>query len=184
MFFGNIHRFAIELAFDNNTGEEWMFGRVCYWICGERVGDYESGTSLRDFMFALERISGDADKRENEYLWPLITEILVNTLQESMFGSTRDNDALERRAIQEHWATHNINPAVDIFDEWSIYLVENDCSGRCVCLHHPTTSYNECFLARGEFDSVVKTVLLTLLHKYDQSRHLMTVVKPKVKRTY
>src|SRR5215470_5140722 len=54
---GEPSRFAVEYDLNENYSGLWMFGRFCYWCGGERVGDYELGTSLRDVLFQLEQIA-------------------------------------------------------------------------------------------------------------------------------
>ena len=47
--FGDYYTFAICYELDSNYGRAWLFGKFCYWIGGVQVGDYELGTSLREF---------------------------------------------------------------------------------------------------------------------------------------
>jgi hypothetical protein len=52
---GEPARFAIEYAVDDRHRGAWLFGKVCFRIGGERVGDFGRGTSLRDFLFQIEQ---------------------------------------------------------------------------------------------------------------------------------
>lgn len=170
MIVGDTRRFGIELVLNDDSGGEWLFGRVCYWLCNQRIGDWELGTSLRDVLFLWERISGDGGYRFNEYLMPMETATLVNTLHRSMFGGTTD-DSLEHRAFEEQWARHDILPHVDVFDDWKCFLVENDALGRCVFYNPETQSYGQCHFATGEFDRVLTDAIEWL-----QSHHNIATI--------
>jgi hypothetical protein len=54
---GEPSQFAVEYDLNENYGGVWMFGRFCYWCGGQRVGDYEMSTSLRDVLFQLDQIA-------------------------------------------------------------------------------------------------------------------------------
>ena len=167
MIFGNTKHFAIEFTVDENSDGQWLLGRACYWLCSNQVGDYNSGTLLRDLFLALEYIRGDKSNRMNDYLFDLSKEALVTTLHNSMFGSVNNNESLESRALDEQWAKHNIRPDVDIFDRWKIFLVENGNVGRCV-YYGPSASYEECWLSNGEYDSILSLAIESFNQNHSQ----------------
>lgn len=68
MFIGNIYEFAIQYELDGNSGCQWMFGRICYWIDGKAVGDYFLGASLRDVLLQMRNIVGDEGRRSGSPL--------------------------------------------------------------------------------------------------------------------
>jgi len=165
MLFGSRERVAVELELDPDPGGVWLFGKVCLWACGKRIGDYERGTSLRDVLFRWERISRDAGHRENAELFSLEAKKLVRTLNDGMYGCAGD-DATVAGAIEEQWATHEIRPQVDVFDEWRVFLVERNPAARLVYHDPDTDTYGECLLEYGEFDRVLKPVVQTLAQWY------------------
>lgn len=62
---GETDRFAIEYELNSDYGGVWMFGRICFWCAGCRVGDPEMATSLRDVLFQLDQMRRDVGRRRN-----------------------------------------------------------------------------------------------------------------------
>jgi len=92
MIIGNKSEFAIEYELALDYGGVWMFGRVCYWTKDHKIGDYESGTSLRDVMLQLHRIIRDNGKRMHEELFHL------NKLE--LFSRLNDTIRLQRLRVR------------------------------------------------------------------------------------
>ncbi|TGV31306.1 hypothetical protein EN829_033405 [Mesorhizobium sp. M00.F.Ca.ET.186.01.1.1] len=69
MIVGNQERFAVEFELDKDYGGVWLFGRFCYWIANEQIGEYEMGTSLRDVLFSLDTIKNDTGNRVSKALF-------------------------------------------------------------------------------------------------------------------
>ena len=63
MDFGDRSKFAITVELDENYNGAWLFGKFCYWADGMMIGDYKSGTSLRDVLLQATNIHGDSGKR-------------------------------------------------------------------------------------------------------------------------
>ena len=128
--FGNSERFAIELQFHRQSDGIWMNGRSCYWIFGERLGDFEIVVSLRDGLFCWEKMSYYRD-RSNEDIAHLGTQELVTTLYSGLYNTgfeSMDND--HQRGIEGQWARHNINPGTVGFKDWIVFLVNGDLGSR------------------------------------------------------
>ncbi|MFB9275607.1 Imm42 family immunity protein [Cohnella cellulosilytica] len=121
MLIGNPESFATEFELNNNYGGAWMFGRFCYWINGARIGDYESGASLRDVLFLIEDLVRDQGNRSNKNLFMLDYKEFFNRLNEALYGDSSKYDSI---AIEETWAQFNVCPPIDIFDNWKIFMVE------------------------------------------------------------
>lgn len=164
MLFGNRNRFSIEYELDDDPHGAWMFGRICYSLCGRRIGDYRFSTSLRDAMY-LELKLGDAGNRENERLFSLDTRSLIRTLADSMYGNPVD-DSIVRMATEEQWARHDVTPPLDVFNQWQIFLLEQGDIGRCVYHNSKEGSYDECHLKYGEFDEVLRAAMNSLEQFY------------------
>jgi hypothetical protein len=155
--FGDKTRFAVEYNLSENHGGEWLFGRFCYWCDGVQVGDHELGTSLRDVLFQLERIEGDAGRRANPRFRGMSVIQVFSLLDAALFGG----EAFARAEVanDEQWARHLIIPAVGVFDEWKGFLVEEESSGRLITAHVPGGRLQECLLRPGEVDEVLKEVI-------------------------
>jgi hypothetical protein len=154
---GDPARFAIEYELDPDHGGQWLLGRFCYWCGGIRVGDYELGTSLRDVLFRLERIHGEAGRRMNPRFVDLPAEQVHALLSAALFGS---GAPVEPAVVDdEQWARHLLLPAVDVFDAWRAYLVQATDRERLISVHLPSARVSEVVLRPGEVDEVLQLVI-------------------------
>jgi hypothetical protein len=172
MIVGDSSRFGIEFSLDEESKGAWMLGHVCYWICGQRIGDYELTVTLRDVLFCWFNIAGDAGKRANDDLMSLDKADLVNLLLNTLFGDGPSDPVTESRAIEEQWARHVIEPVVGYgFTGWGICLVEDANLARCVYRRAEMKEYFECQLNPGEFDKVLKMAIQSLEQHYELVAH-------------
>ncbi|WP_115514912.1 MULTISPECIES: Imm42 family immunity protein [Xanthomonas] len=120
MIFGEKINFAVEFELNENHGGAWMFGRFGYWINNSRVGDFESGTSLRDVFFQLNDIVKISDR-----------SFPIDKKRPSQIYEMIDSSIYRDSALIEAAAKYILAPQVDIFDDVKIYGI--DCS-RDSCL--------------------------------------------------
>jgi hypothetical protein len=166
--FGNTHVFAVSYELNQDYGDSWLFGKFCYWIGGMMVGDYEMGTSLRDMIMVLASIVRDNENREDYYLSKLTTEELYNRLNNSLFGNETENSKYNDIAQDECWSRFDICPAIDIFDCWSIYLVDSPPESKIVYSYlEEKGNIVEVNLEAGFFDRVIKEAYNRLLNIYE-----------------
>lgn len=162
MDFGERNTFAIHLELNSDPGGAWLFGRICYWIGGEQVGDYEQGTSLRDVFFNLKWIVHDCGNRRGDRLCHRRPEELFELLDQSLYGVEELPPTLW---LPESPARFDIRPPVDIFDGWKLYLVECDASDVFIYRHTGTDRKLQMFKApTGSFDKVVQETYVYLEH--------------------
>ncbi|WP_277403523.1 Imm42 family immunity protein [Achromobacter insuavis] len=54
MEFGDRNRFGVNLDLNEDYGGVWLFGKICYWICGNMVGNYDvEDTFIQDLKKLL-----------------------------------------------------------------------------------------------------------------------------------
>ena len=82
---GDAQRFAVEYALDAERGGDWLYGKVCFRIAGRQVGDLALGTSLRDFLFSIERIRCDRGRRNNPRFATKSAQEIVDLIDEVIF---------------------------------------------------------------------------------------------------
>ena len=150
---GDRARFAVEYSLDEEHGAAWLFGKVCFWIGGESVGNFGLGTSLRDFLFQIESGRRDHGRRKNRRFDSMPAHRVIQTLDAAFYGPS--NPQLEERSVEEEWARHQLKPGIDVFDNWTIYLVESDDAARLLyrCNAGETKEF---ILAPGECDMVLE----------------------------
>jgi len=165
--FGDKSLLAVEFELDKDHCGAWLFGRFCYWVAGQQVGNYPEGTSLRDVLFELEPIIRDAGKRQHEEFSLLPPSQVFRRLYAALYGPTESPD--DQRALEETWARFRINPEVDIFDGWLVFLVDG-VSGERIMWGAPAldAAVHETTLPRGLFDGLLRRAYDELAAAYDR----------------
>lgn len=163
---GEPSRFAVEYDLNENHGDEWMFGRFCYWCGGQQIGDYDLGTSLRDVLFQLDQLARDRHSRVNRRLNSTSATEAFHLLDAALFGISDSSTA--KVAEEEQWAKHNIFPPVDIFDSWKGFLVEDGQTARLIFAHDPYQNVSELTLEPGAVGAVLDVVRKALNDIYEQ----------------
>ena len=157
MEIGNRKSFAITVDLDQDYGGAWLFGKLCYWIDGIQVGDYQLGTSLRDVLFQMKYIVSDCGNRAGGILCTLPTGEAFYRLDEELFGSNEvEPDAQSQ--LPDTPARFDITIHVDVFDQWKAYLIE--CNDKAMILFKNISDPDVklAHIATGSFDSVIKEV--------------------------
>jgi hypothetical protein len=156
MLYGDKARFGIEFDLNDDPGGAWMFGKFCYWISGEQVGGFEEGTSLRDVLFSMQYIIGDAGNRTAPSLAHYDEKEIFRLILESLNES---NDDLSKLIAPDFIpARFDVCPHVDIFGAWHIYLVDTRALSKIVYSADVGNNVNAAELALGEFDAVASAV--------------------------
>lgn len=150
MLFGKKKSFAIEVDIDKNFGNEWIFGKCCYWINGRMVGKYDEGTSLRDVLFQMKYILGDSGKRLRPGLLNLEYVEVIKIAEE-----IEEFDGANQMWSEGNLpgASINVRIPVDVFDEWKIYLIDGKVSSRLIARNIFDNEVVVSNLIPGEFDS-------------------------------
>jgi hypothetical protein len=161
---GTPARFAVEYSLDQEHGGVWLFGKVRFWIGCESVGDFDLGTSLRDFLFQIEAGRRNRGRRTNGRFDSMPAHLVIDNLNAALF--VPGNAELEEISVVEEWARHQLNPGIDVFDDWRIYLVENAVTARLLW-QHKTNSAKEIILAPGECDTVLEDACREIGALYD-----------------
>ena len=165
--FGSKSRFAVELSVNESHGGSWLFGRLCFWVSGSMVGDFELGASLRDALFQIEHILHGRQRRSNPSLMPLPATEVAAMLDDGLFLG--NNPSTEEVAVREEWWRHNVTPPLDVFSGWKIFLVESEASARLI-VQHPDRSVTERSLDVGEVDQILAETQMALTELYEPER--------------
>jgi hypothetical protein len=151
MLIGNKQTFAVEYELNNDYGGEWMYGKICYWIENQEIGNYQLGTSLRDVLFGLKYILYDSGNRTDTHLCQTLPEDVFYQINVLIYRVEEDNfnHSLEAPARFE------VSINVDVFDGWKIFLI--DCIDFSIILfksiNDEKVKYSR--LQKGEFDDAI-----------------------------
>jgi Immunity protein 42 len=163
--FGNRSEFAVSFELNSNYGGSWLFGKFCYWISDIQIGDYELGTSLRDILMFLRQIVDDNGKRKKTEFSNLSGENLYKRVDNALYGIGSEYTKISE---QECWACFQISPAVDVFDQWKVYLIEDEMSQR-ILYSDPHGSISEIYLALNTFEKTILDVYNKLYEIYEMT---------------
>lgn len=166
MEFGHRQHFAVQFDLDKNYGGSWLYGKFCYWIIGNQVGDYDLGTSLRDVLFQMKWIVNDCGNRDGEVLCSLSSQDIFSAIDGSLYEDNEDRNAGEI-PLPDTPARFEIKIPVDIFDQWKIYLIECDKTARILFKSTTDTDVHVVVIGIGVFDSIIKEVYDSLNKLYD-----------------
>ncbi|CAM2183801.1 Immunity protein 42 [Paraburkholderia sacchari] len=156
MLYGEKSRFGIEFELDEHSGGAWMFGKFCYWIGGEQVGEFDEGTSLRDVLFSMQYIIGDAGKRTAPSLASCDDRDIFRVIQEYL--NENGDDLIKLVPADSMPACFDVCPPVDIFGVCHIYLVDTQELSKIVYSSDGGSTVKAVELALGEFDEIASTV--------------------------
>ena len=151
MTFGDPNRFAMSVELDPyNHGGHMLYGRACYWIGGQRIGDWDEGWSLGTVHAHITGIVKDSGRRENCATFHLPSEVAFHRLDAALYGPGPDTDNFAEVATY-----CDVAEQLPMLGEWKIYLVE--CEGRARLLYRgPTGVVQEFMLNSGEFDRALR----------------------------
>lgn len=162
MIFGNPMGFAIEFELEKEYGGIWLFGKFCYRVKNQCIGEYSLGTSLRDIFLVMGALI--RTDRTHNYLYSLSAEDLYNRLNDVLYGF--EKSPYDDIADEEQWARFNVTLPVDIFDGWKIFLIEGSEKARMIIGKDDTDIY-EVPLHPDEFNDVITDVYNELGKLYE-----------------
>lgn len=153
MTYGEKERFAIEFELQESSCDAWMFGRFCYWIANTQIGNFDEGTSLRDILFSMSYIRGDAGKRTAPLLANYEKKEIFRLIHKSINEMGSDLTKLIPAELMP--ASFDVCPHVDIFNDWHIFLVDTKENSTIFYSLDGGNDVKQFKLSLGEFDVVV-----------------------------
>lgn len=140
-------------------GGVWLFGRFCYWSGGAQIGDFEVGESLRDVLFALQRVASRHSRRTNARFRGMAADDVVRLF----FSALRtEGSAFASTAIEEQWGLLFAGFSMDVFDGLEMLLLEEGESERLIVVDWRSGAVTETRLELGEFDAVLEQAIAVL----------------------
>jgi len=167
---GNKMTFAVSLALNKNYHGVWLYGKFCYWINNQQIGDYELGTSLRDVLPLIKWLVFDNGNRFAENLCYLSKEDVFYNLSHALHhGEEKHQIHFMNIVLPDSFARFNIKMDIDIFDQWEIYLVDCKKISRVLFKEKGQRIISEYYLGIGEFDHVIQETYTTIDTWYENS---------------
>jgi Immunity protein 42 len=160
MIIGNAKTFAIQYEFNEDTGGEWLFGKICYWIDAIKVGDYDLGASLRDVLLQSEYILRSCGKRQLSFFNESDVGQLFNTIDNQLYGD--GSVVLADLLSIDEVARFDVTVPVDVYFEWKIFLFDLEGFSLLLFKNENDDAVRSCRLSINEFDSVFKELYFQL----------------------
>jgi Immunity protein 42 len=182
--FGRQKRFAVEYDLLNSQSirdmfrlepigqadeAHWLFGHLCLWVAGSRVGDCASVTAL---TVALATINGQLLRHRGERFDPdLMDRPAARAFQIIDSAIYSSNPPTKDRAHRpaDYYYRFVALPDLDVFDHWKAYLVEDQRSARYLW-RDPDGNVKEAQLGAGEVDSAFESFVADLEQRTGQKR--------------
>lgn len=152
MFFGNKADFAVELELDDDRGGHLLYGKFSYWIAGNRMGDYELGTSLYFIFVELMWIVHDCGKRNGERLCAADPQEVFYALDHSLYCSDLPESDIP---VPEEPARFKILPSVEVFFEFKAFLIECGDEAHIIYMRSGEAKVTVAKIGKGIFDKAI-----------------------------
>jgi hypothetical protein len=171
MIIGNPDRFGVKFEIDLPY-EHWLFGRMCYIVHNQCVGNYENGASLAVAINGLTSLMQFSGARNEESLITKPAADVFTEIDNALYLDRGQSDGRVARDRTYYWRFHAKPTGFDVFDHWKCYLVEDERVGRFlwVNLRDETKQVHEQQLARGEFDAVILSFLQYVRTNYQDAQ--------------
>lgn len=154
--------FAIQYSIEE-VRKPYIWGHICYWINGMRVGDIVPITILSDAFIFLPRIVYDNGNRIHELFYKMDKDKVFYFLSGQAF---LDDPKYEEQALTEMWARFSIEIGLDVFTGTVVKLIENESYARVIFSDDGKKVY-ELYLKKGVVDDVFKCFLDTFNDFYE-----------------
>lgn len=147
---GEKEKFAIQYEVVE-VMNQLILGRICYWIGGIKIGDFDMATILSDSLWFLPQIIKDNGNREHEDFFKMEKEKVYYLLGGQAYLD--DYDKYEEIALKETWARFDIGIGLDVFSNTVVKLIDSEKSSRIVFTNDDKVIYDY-YLDRGIVDKV------------------------------
>lgn len=127
-FLGNKENFAIQYEV-TSVLNQFIYGRLCYWIEGRQIGKYEE-IILSDILLFLPTIIKDSGNRRHEKFFVMEKQTVFHLLSGAAFLD--DNEEIERRANEEKWARFNISIPIGALGDVFMFLIDSNEKSRLI----------------------------------------------------
>lgn len=146
---GSKDQFAIQYEIIEVVSH-FIYGRICYWIDGKQIGNFDLDTIISDVLSFLPSIIQDNEKREHKKFFEMDKEEVYYLLSGQAFF---DNEKYAEMALEETWARFNIEVDLDVFGDVFIGLIDSGKMARIIYTDDKNILH-EFYLNQGEVDEV------------------------------
>ena len=159
MQLGNRKRFAIQWDIDLDTCGPLLYGRVCFWVTDNMIGNYDACNSLLEVLGNLTYLVGDCGDRDSSRFCSMTAHDAFSLVQRGLFES---DDTVSSIVESERWARFDVSLPVNGLSSYRMYLF--DCQSESRLLIGANQPNQDGFdlvleqrLRKGEFDDIISS---------------------------
>lgn len=161
MIFGSKNRFAIESEIVESA--EFNFGRICFWVEGTVLGDYDTTVildPLADFLSTTLCYEGE---RHDQALLDVSAEQALNQVYSSLYGADTSTQQAPTDEQLHSYQKLSICPnGCEAFDGELVILLEDDIGERWIWREFTQKVVHVMQLEFGEYERAVGEFLAWL----------------------
>jgi hypothetical protein len=170
---GQPGRVAIEFEL-RETSEDvrsWLFGKICIWAAGQRIGRHDEECALTVALTTFPFVLADAGRRRDVTLLAMPAAEAFARIHAAIYEEdSPDRSYADTAKLVESFRRFEVLPnGFDAFDGWNGYLIEDRMVGRLVW-RGPDGAVQEARIGAGEFDRAIDGFLSALEQASGQKR--------------
>jgi hypothetical protein len=161
---GDAQDFAVEFALRSDVPYDqrsWLYGTMCFWAGGHRIGNHDEVTALTVVRVALTLMLQRAGTLANKHLLDLPAADAFLEIDAALYGDQDHLTFAETTALADKYDRYTALPASEVFDRWAAYIVEGTAFDR-ILVRDPDGSLIEARPRAGSFHRVLQQFLSEL----------------------
>ncbi len=135
---GDPERFALRISLNADYAGAWLFGKFCYVVNGQDVGDFHRGTSLRDVYFQMHYVFIGKGKRFSRRFCEMAANSAFDNLFQALYGDGCSGENIT--ATEENWIHHDLSVRSDLFCGVKIFQIDGNDGSRLIWKFSPFDS--------------------------------------------
>lgn len=162
---GHRERFAVEFELREVEPEhrKWLFGTLCVWADGHRIGRHDEECAMTVALTAFPGFLRHGGNRVDSELMAMPAEQIFSTIHAALYEDDKDRSDQEVAELSRKYSRFEALPnGLDVFDGWRGYLVEDRLAARLIWQAGSDKIVHEAHIGAGEYDRVIDRFLTEL----------------------
>lgn len=161
---GSKEHVAVEYALKENIPADqrwWLYGTMCLWVGGHRIGNHEDVTALTVVHGALPGLLRHSGTRVSHSLQALPAATAFDEIYQAVYEASDDLTVAELHALAEKYDRFHALPMTEAFDRWMAFVVEGAARDRFL-VRRPDGSLLDVWTPGGSHHRVMQQLLAQL----------------------
>jgi len=150
--------------------ESWIYGYMCLWVGGERVGRHDEEVAMTVALASFPYLLKYKGERCDPTVMAMPAERAYANLYSAIYEADETVTDEQIDALSERYRHFEISDiGFDYYDGWKVFLIESELVGRVIWCG-PDEVIREAQVGAGEFDRVLDQFLTALEQESGRSR--------------